>query len=54
MVTPTAGLSARWCISEFTRDNGPLRVIPGSHLVGEPPLDTEHGYAIGWARIPTR
>jgi hypothetical protein len=36
-------LSAMWCISEFTRDNGPLRVIPGSHLVSEPPIDTEHG-----------
>jgi hypothetical protein len=21
---------------EFTRDNGPLRVIPGSHLIGDP------------------
>jgi ectoine hydroxylase-related dioxygenase (phytanoyl-CoA dioxygenase family) len=30
-------LSAMWCISSFTRDNGPLRVIPGSHRVsGEP------------------
>jgi ectoine hydroxylase-related dioxygenase (phytanoyl-CoA dioxygenase family) len=37
-------LSAMWCISPFTRDNGPLRVIPGSHLVSEPPIDLEHGY----------
>jgi len=46
------GLSAMWCISEFTRDNGPLRVIPGSHLVSEPPIDTEHGYATGMGPHP--
>jgi hypothetical protein len=40
-------LSAMWCISEFTRDNGPLRVIPGSHLIG-----TEHGYATGMGPHP--
>lgn len=45
-------LSAMWCISEFTRDNGPLRVIPGSHLRGEPPIDTEHGYATGMGPHP--
>jgi Phytanoyl-CoA dioxygenase (PhyH) len=45
-------LSAMWCISEFTRDNGPLRVIPGSHLVSEPPIDTEHGYATGMGPHP--
>jgi hypothetical protein len=28
-----------WCITAFTRDNGPLRVIPGSHRVSEPPID---------------
>lgn len=28
-----------WCISEFATDNGPLRVIPGSHRPGcEPEL----------------
>jgi len=32
-------LSAMWCISAFTPDNGPLRVIPGSHRVSEPPID---------------
>jgi ectoine hydroxylase-related dioxygenase (phytanoyl-CoA dioxygenase family) len=32
-------LSAMWCISTFTPDNGPLRVIPGSHRVSEPPID---------------
>lgn len=46
------GLSAMWCISEFTRDNGPLRVIPGSHLVSEPPIDTEHGYGTGMGPHP--
>jgi len=45
-------MSAMWCISEFTRDNGPLRVIPGSHLVSEPPIDTEHGYATGMGPHP--
>jgi ectoine hydroxylase-related dioxygenase (phytanoyl-CoA dioxygenase family) len=45
-------LSAMWCISEFTRDNGPLRVIPGSHLVSEPPIDIEHGYATGMGPHP--
>jgi hypothetical protein len=32
-------LSAMWCITAFTPDNGPLRVIPGSHRVSEPPID---------------
>ena len=32
-------LSAMWCISAFTRDNGPLRIIPGSHLVTGSPVD---------------
>jgi len=32
-------LSAMWCISAFTRDNGPLRVIPGSHRVSGSPVD---------------
>ncbi len=45
-------LSAMWCISEFTRDNGPLRVIPGSHLAGEPPIDIKHGYATGMGPHP--
>jgi ectoine hydroxylase-related dioxygenase (phytanoyl-CoA dioxygenase family) len=40
---PTRGpwqtLSAMWCISAFTPDNGPLRVIPGSHRVSQPPDD---------------
>jgi ectoine hydroxylase-related dioxygenase (phytanoyl-CoA dioxygenase family) len=45
-------LSAMWCISEFTRDNGPLRVIPGSHLIGDPPIDTERGYATGMGPHP--
>jgi ectoine hydroxylase-related dioxygenase (phytanoyl-CoA dioxygenase family) len=45
-------LSAMWCISEFTRDNGPLRVIPGSHLASEPPIDMDHGYATGMGPHP--
>jgi ectoine hydroxylase-related dioxygenase (phytanoyl-CoA dioxygenase family) len=28
-----------WCICAFTADNGPLRVIPGSHQMIEPPID---------------
>jgi ectoine hydroxylase-related dioxygenase (phytanoyl-CoA dioxygenase family) len=32
-------LSAMWCITAFTSDNGPLRVIPGSHRVRESPTD---------------
>jgi ectoine hydroxylase-related dioxygenase (phytanoyl-CoA dioxygenase family) len=28
-----------WCITAFTPDNGPLRVIPGSHRVSQPPTD---------------
>ena len=32
-------LSAMWCISAFTRDNGPLRIIPGSHRVSGSPVD---------------
>jgi hypothetical protein len=47
-------LSAMWCISEFTRDNGPLQVIPGSHLVREPPIDIKHGYAAGMGPATTR
>ena len=45
-------LSAMWCISPFTRDNGPLRVIPGSHLASEPPIDTGHGYATAMGPHP--
>ena len=32
-------LAAMWCVTEFTRDNGPLRVIPGSHRSGHDPVD---------------
>jgi ectoine hydroxylase-related dioxygenase (phytanoyl-CoA dioxygenase family) len=32
-------LAAMWCISAFTRDNGPLRVIPGSHRSAHDPSD---------------
>ena len=36
---PWQTLTAMWCITEFTPDNGPLRVIPGSHRVSQPPID---------------
>jgi Phytanoyl-CoA dioxygenase (PhyH) len=36
---PGQTLSAMWCVSRFTRDNGPLRVIPGSHRVDERPYE---------------
>jgi ectoine hydroxylase-related dioxygenase (phytanoyl-CoA dioxygenase family) len=36
---PWQTLSAMWCITAFTKDNGPLRVIPGSHRVNKPPID---------------
>jgi ectoine hydroxylase-related dioxygenase (phytanoyl-CoA dioxygenase family) len=41
-----------WCVTPFTRDSGPLRVIPGSHRRGEPPIDIEHGYATGMGPHP--
>ena len=36
---PWRSLSAMWCISAFTPDNGPLRLIPGSHRVDRNPVD---------------
>lgn len=36
---PWQTLSAMWCITAFTPDNGPLRVIPGSHRIRKPPTD---------------
>jgi ectoine hydroxylase-related dioxygenase (phytanoyl-CoA dioxygenase family) len=36
---PWRTLSATWCITAFTKENGPLRVIPGSHRVNKPPID---------------
>jgi len=36
---PWRSLSAMWCISAFTAENGPLRVIPGSHRVDRNPAD---------------
>jgi hypothetical protein len=44
---PWQTMSAMWCITPFTRDSGPLRVIPGSHRRADPPIDIEHGYATG-------
>ena len=37
---PWRSLSAMWCISAFAHDNGPLRVIPGSHRVDRNPVDS--------------
>ena len=36
---PWQVLAAMWCITGFTRDNGPLRVIPGSHRSDHDPGD---------------
>lgn len=36
---PWQVLAAMWCITGFTRDNGPLRVIPGSHHAAHDPAD---------------
>jgi ectoine hydroxylase-related dioxygenase (phytanoyl-CoA dioxygenase family) len=48
---PWQTLSAMWCITAFTVDNGPLRVIPGSHRVSGNPLDV---LAPGCEMGPTR
>ena len=45
---PWRSLSAMWCISAFTAENGPLRVIPGSHRVARSPVDDlAHGSEMG-------
>jgi ectoine hydroxylase-related dioxygenase (phytanoyl-CoA dioxygenase family) len=49
---PWQVLAAMWCVTPFTRDSGPLRVIPGSHRRLEPPIDMEHGYATGMGPHP--
>ena len=36
---PWQVLAAMWCITPFTPDNGPLRVIPGSHRSTRDPND---------------
>lgn len=38
---PWQALSAMWTITAFTRENGPLRVIPGSHQFSDPPIDMQ-------------
>ncbi len=35
---PWQVLAAMWCVTAFTRDNGPLRVIPGSHRANRDPV----------------
>jgi Phytanoyl-CoA dioxygenase (PhyH) len=49
---PWQVLAAMWCVTPFTRDSGPLRVIPGSHRRAEPPIDMEHGYGTGMGPQP--
>jgi ectoine hydroxylase-related dioxygenase (phytanoyl-CoA dioxygenase family) len=49
---PWECLAAMWCVTAFTRDSGPLRVIPGSHRRSEPPIDLDHGYATGMGPHP--
>jgi ectoine hydroxylase-related dioxygenase (phytanoyl-CoA dioxygenase family) len=45
---PWQTLSAMWCVTPFTRDSGPLRVIPGSHRLSGPPIDLQgYGSAMG-------
>ena len=36
---PWQMLAAMWCITAFTRDNGAMRVIPGSHRIVMDPSD---------------
>jgi len=36
---PWQVLAAMWCITAFTPDNGPLRVIPGSHRTNRDPVE---------------
>jgi hypothetical protein len=48
---PWQTLSAMWAITPFTADNGPLRVIPGSHRVSEPPIDIQ-GFGSGMGPHP--
>jgi len=36
---PWQVLAAMWCITAFTPDNGPLRVIPGSHRSKHDPVE---------------
>jgi len=50
---PWQTLSAMWCITAFTPDNGPLRVIPGSHRVREP-AHRHAGVRIGDGPAPGR
>jgi hypothetical protein len=44
-------VSVMWCITEFTLDNGPLRVVPGSHAASVPPIDP-HGFGSGMGPHP--
>jgi hypothetical protein len=37
---PWQMLAAMWCVTGFNPDNGPLRVIPGSHRSAREPIET--------------
>ena len=50
---PWQTLSAMWIITAFSADNGPLRVIPGSHRVSEPPIDMQ-AFGSGMGPHPER
>ena len=53
---PWQVLAAMWCTTEFTRDNGPLRVIPGSHRPARDPSDDMGvpGHGPGRDHLPQR
>jgi len=44
---PWQVLAGMWCISEFTQDNGPLRVVPGSHRSSRDPIDDMEWVGMG-------
>lgn len=49
---PPYGISAFWTIDEFTPDNGPTEIIPGSHRWGEQAhRGAEPGLAPGYEQI---
>jgi hypothetical protein len=51
---PWQTLSAMWCVTPFTRDSGPLRVIPARTGAASRRSTPSTATRPGWARIPTR
>ena len=47
-------LDAMWCISEFTPDNGPLRVVPRSHIASIAPIPLDGTAGMGPVRGEVR